>query len=173
MIDCAKVHDEEGILGCGHHSRERGILLNVYTSCQGNGEATILAYVNDAMICESDGVFHGCKKLPTGQETTRGSFHRIFCETLPQETCEYTNPSKTWVKMFSPKSKFVVFLFRGKENGEPAWWYVSLEESKAQELKNSEKGCSTINLLDYGRILQSGWGQNPPKEISEKFESGY
>ena len=66
-----------------------------------------------------------------------------------------------------------IFLIRGKDGGRPAWHYVLVESrQKHKDLKNQRKG-SNIDVADYGKIVKSGWGVDPSKEIMEEIEEKY
>ena len=55
----------------------------------------------------------------------------------------------------------------------PAWHYVLIEdELKYEEIKKQKPG-KNIDVTDYGRIIESGWGKNPPKNIVEKINKEY
>jgi tetratricopeptide (TPR) repeat protein len=71
------------------------------------------------------------------------------------------------------KDYFDFFCVRGKDKGKPAWHYILIEdELKYQEIKKQKPG-KNIDVTDYGRILESGWGKNPPKNIVEKINKEY
>ncbi len=68
----------------------------------------------------------------------------------------------------------LVYLAIGKEKQtqQPAWHYVQIS-SKAKVplfLKNIKTG---INLTDYGTILYSGWGEEPPEGIKQKIKAQF
>ena len=167
--ECAKVYDEQGILACGHHSRERGLLIAVSASCKAYQEATILTYVNEAMeVIVKDVKFLSNKTLSSGQATTRGNFTKISCKSKPDEQCQVTRSNQTWEnKLLSHR----VYIVRGEDGGSPAWCYVLVDEDKEQQFK--DKAANRINVADYGTILYSGRGEDPPKDIKEKVNHRY
>ena len=64
----------------------------------------------------------------------------------------------------------LVHLVRGKDRGRPAWHYVLVEEGKINSFK--EKTASgTVDVARYGKVLMSGWGEDPPKDIRKEIES--
>ena len=68
----------------------------------------------------------------------------------------------------------LVYLASGKDNitGNNAWHYLQIS-SKGKVplfLKNIKTG---INLTDYGTILYSGWGEEPPEEIRLKIKEQF
>ena len=47
------------------------------------------------------------------------------------------------------------------------WQYVVVDEDKVDEFKQQvDKGI--VNVADYGRVLFSGWGQEPLPEVMHK-----
>ena len=166
--ECAKVYDDQGILYCGHHSREKGILINVSTSCQAYQEATILAYENEAMeVVVNDLVFTGNKTLSSGQTTLNRPFSMI-CDNKPEEECKYTRSNQTWTNLLLRLSRRV-HLVRGKDRGRPAWHFVFVDEDKVQQFKD-KVATGTIDVADYGEVLYSGWGEDPPQDIIDKVD---
>lgn len=156
---CAKVYDEYGIQACGHHSRESGSLINVFTSCRGDEEATILAYVNEAMelrVKLKDVVFPGNKMLSSGQTTVRGHFHMIHCKGKPGEPCQYTpHSNQTWEKTLFLWSR--LYLVRPSRDGGSVALLV--DAGKVQQFKK-QLATGTMNMADYGTVLYSGLGKS-------------
>lgn len=66
-----------------------------------------------------------------------------------------------------------LYWVRGSDKGRPAWHCVLLKEEKREEFifkTQCEAGKHTLNLLQYGNILQSGWGVDPPKSVVEEID---
>ena len=69
------------------------------------------------------------------------------------------------------KNKIV--LVKSKIGKKHAWWYVLCSSIvKAEILLGvfAKKTKLSANLLDYGKILRSGWGDKPPKEVVKEIE---
>ena len=165
--ECAKVYDNQGILSCGHHSREKGILLDCRVSSISYQQATILAYVKEAMkIIVDEVIFSYTKQLSTGQQGTDGEFTIIQCNNQPNEQCEYNTSNCTWMNT-AYLAQFV-YLVRGKDRGRPAWHYVLVDEDKVQQFKDKLRSGS-LDVGDYGKVLYSGWGKDPPQDIKDKL----
>ena len=60
-------------------------------------------------------------------------------------------------------------MIRGKDRSKQAWHYVLVDEDKVEAFK-SKISSGTIDVADYGKVLKSGWGENPPKDISRKID---
>jgi len=65
-----------------------------------------------------------------------------------------------------------VFLTQGKYLGVYTWHYVKVEGAKLAIFQNAIKK-GTIDAAEYGEILYSGWGLNPPEDIRKKVDSLY
>lgn len=68
----------------------------------------------------------------------------------------------------------LVYLVRGTANGRRTWTYLLVHPLKLIPFKAKlGDGTGTIDLADYGRVLESGWGEDPPASIQEKIASEY
>ncbi|GFR03854.1 uncharacterized protein TNCT_490682, partial [Trichonephila clavata] len=68
-------------------------------------------------------------------------------------------------QVIKDKEKYKV---RGKDRGQKAWHYVLIDKDKEEMFLEQSKKKSKIGLLDvadYGKILYSGWGENPPQSV--------
>ena len=63
---------------------------------------------------------------------------------------------------------------RGKDKGRPAWHYVLLvdDEETIQKFKDKVKS-GTLDVADYGQVLKSGWGKDPPNEVKDWIDKQY
>lgn len=60
-----------------------------------------------------------------------------------------------------------IFFVRMNHKGNFFWHYIAVKKSKAPlfaKIKNKN-----VELKEYGKLLDSGWGFFPPKEIREKY----
>ena len=164
--ECVKIYDEQGILFCGHHSRERGILVGVLASCKAYQQATILAYVKEAMEVVVTEVVYYPKKLSSGQETVSSGFTEIICNNKPDQQCQYTDSENdTWENRLASDR---VYCVHSEDRGTPTWYYVLVDEDKVQAFIDKVKS-GTIDVADYGKVLYSGWGKGPPQHIIDKI----
>ena len=65
----------------------------------------------------------------------------------------------------------LVWLVTGFDGGLPAWYYVQVEKTKLHLFKARNK--DSANLTDYGTILYSGWGTEPPEDIRQKIKEQF
>ena len=160
--DCVRKLDEIGIPSCGHHTREHGILLKICTSCKENEESKFMAFTREGM---KNGNYI-LKKMSSGQTSTHGDFRMIRCSKadLP---CEI---SSTWNDRFYAKP--FVYLVRGKDRGKEAWHYVLVDEDKLEGFK-TQVAIGNIDVAEYGKVLHSGWGKDPPKDLVRRIDLKY
>ncbi|WP_333023546.1 hypothetical protein [Wolbachia endosymbiont of Pentidionis agamae] len=65
-----------------------------------------------------------------------------------------------------------VFLVRGKDRGKSAWHYVLVDKDKKELfLAHSRRG--SLDVADYGKVMYSGWGEDPPQEIVDKVNEEF
>ena len=171
VAQCAKKLDEIGIPSCGHYTREQGILINVYCSCRDDEQASMLAFCEEAaFVNEKKELWYRLgEKLSSGQQTKGASFVVVRCRKKPEEACEIP-PHHTWMdRLFNGP---FLYLVRGKDKGRPAWHYVLVDKEKEEEFKAQVK-TGTVDVANFGKILHSGWGEDPPKEKKKQIDDQY
>ena len=157
------------VLSCGHHTREHGLLFKIFTSCQPNEEATALCYINEAVeYSEADKavILWTSKTLMSGQKTMGTDFKDIRCSKPADESCE-ADSDCTWNDHLNIKYH-LVYLVRGEDRGHPVWHFVLVDEEKLDNFK-AKVATGTINVANYGRVLKSRWGKDPPEDIVRKI----
>ena len=155
------------VSACGHHTRRHGLLLSIKASCQPNEKATALSFVTSLWYSEADkGVvsWHS-KLLLSGQTTMSEDFTIIRCSKPASESCE-ANSDCTWNNCLKSD---LIYRIRGTDRGRAAWYYVLVDENKIVDFKSALKS-DTINLENYGTILESGYGEHPPERIEQKIK---
>ena len=65
-----------------------------------------------------------------------------------------------------------VFLVRGKDRGRAAWHYVLVDNQK-RELFLAATRSGSLDVADYGEVLESGWGEDPPKHVVKRIEDEF
>jgi hypothetical protein len=60
-----------------------------------------------------------------------------------------------------------VFLVHGKSQGKELWHYVKVPHEKVADFKAAVHD-GKLDVAQYGKVLFSGWGSEPPKEITDK-----
>ena len=167
--DCVKTLDDLGIPSCGHHTREQRILLRLICSCGANEDATALCYITGAHKFDETNkciVTYLNKKLSSGQTTKGASFTDVRCSKTAPETCEIDSTC-TWEDRIFNKY-YRVHLVHNEDKGFPCWHYVLVDEDKLLAFK-AKMITGKIDVAEYGTVLYSGWGQDPPKDIVRKL----
>ena len=165
---CAEKLDEIGIPACGHHAREQGILIKIFPSCKANEKATIGCFVKEAVTNDEENLLFSSKVLASGQKSLHGDFRRLRCSTA-SGPCDIHS---TWCDRLMTKN--LLFITKGKDRGRPVWHYLLVDEDKHGVYSAMFENGATVprlDVADYGRVLESGWGENPPDHVKTKFGS--
>ncbi|MCE2926491.1 MAG: hypothetical protein LW823_02425 [Rickettsiales bacterium] len=67
--------------------------------------------------------------------------------------------------MFARKQDELVFLSKGTHEGRHTWHYLLVKKMKLPQLMEAVKQ-GQVDLAQYGRILFSGFGANPPADVT-------
>lgn len=66
-----------------------------------------------------------------------------------------------------------IFLVRGLDaSGYNAWYYVLVNRTQ-REAFLGKNGTPQLKLSDYGAILYSGFGDEPPEHIRQRMQDEY
>ena len=103
-------------------------------------------------------------KLSSGQTTKLGNFRRIYCGRTPTEPCE-VNSSYTW----KDRILHLVCLIRSNDKIKQTWHYIQVDENQVEAFKTCVS-AGNIDIGDYGTILFSGWGPDPPESIKHQVD---
>ena len=177
--DCMEFLDEQGVQPCGHKAREKGMIIKVFTSSQSYQIPTEYRFsVSGAINDKNTGVMTLCsgKQLLMSQTTDSIDSSELCCSSKTIDEPCTLQPHHTWKKVSEGKRiRFVRF----KDQGRPAWCYLMLEDNidiqsnfEAQFAEDSTY-TGTIDLTNYGKILASGFGENPPNDIKDKINEEY
>jgi hypothetical protein len=140
--------------------------LGVFTSCGADEEATALTYVNEGVFySQPDGFFvhQDLKSLSSGQKCQAVLFTNISCGKQPDKLCE-ADKTCTWEDKVPSRLRVV----NGEIRGSSVRLYVLVDENKLEEF-NKKITSGHIDVADYGKVLCSGW-RDQPKEIKRKFK---
>ena len=61
-----------------------------------------------------------------------------------------------------------IYLVRGNDTGKPAWHYVLVKKALLPLFLRRAKG-GNVDVADFGRVLKSGWGKDPPEDIRKSI----
>lgn len=76
----------------------------------------------------------------------------------------------SFVEQFLKTSQENIFLVKGKTDNKNCWHYVLVEPSLKRAFDLKIKAKQFIELSEYGKIIASGWGIEPPKIVKDKIE---
>jgi hypothetical protein len=167
--------DEQGVQPCGHSARDKGILIKVFASCQSNQVPyCLLCSIRCAANDKNNGAFY--IRRVDGFEVAQAQFTKsvdstdIRCKNkFIVELCTL-KPGDTWHKQSASDR---IFMIRGNDGGRQTWRYVLVVDDqdtidKFKELTQGENaGKHTTNMNDFGQVLKSGWGEEPPNDVKE------
>ena len=87
--------------------------------------------------------------------------HKHVVEILLENNADVSIRDKHY-----PKER--IFLVRGKGKGKPAWHYVDVRKAVTGLFHKRIKDGS-VDVADFGTILASGWGKDPPNIKKEEI----
>jgi hypothetical protein len=65
-----------------------------------------------------------------------------------------------------------LFLVRGNDStGRAAWYFVLVDPAKKSAFRKAFSG--QVELTAYGRIINSGYGTDPPASVMERMKTEY
>ena len=168
--ECIRKYDEIGVGACGHFSKEQGIMVKMFTSCKSDQEAYEFWYPQDNVEVDEEKkflIFWG-KQLRSGQTPRSFASTTVRCKNGRDGPC-LTDISWKW-----GDALLYLSLVRGKDRGKAAWHYVLVDEEKEEQFKEQVK-TGNIDVANFGKVLHSGWGEDPPQtirdEISKRFSA--
>jgi hypothetical protein len=66
----------------------------------------------------------------------------------------------------------LVYLVKGTDKGKAAWHYVLIDKLKLPLFREMLK-TGRLDVARYGKVLYSGWGENPPAAMVESVKKCY
>lgn len=85
---------------------------------------------------------------------------------------EKKEPVNTQIDPQKKSMANLIYLVKGVDAGRNAWYYVLVERLKLQ-LFLKALNDDIIHLENYGKILYSAYGDEPPAEITDKVKAEY
>ena len=157
---------------------EKGILLKVLASCKPSEMAATPCFSVRAVDNEKNtGEIRNyiSKELRENQHTYGINFTTISCDKDPDQPCSLP-PDFTWHRKSEGERLFKV---KGTNRGQPAWHYVVLVDDEEtikkfkEKTQDAESGKHPIDVSEYGQVVKSGWGEEPPNEVKDWIEKTY
>ena len=180
VTSCREFLDKQGVQPCGHSARDKGILIRLNASCRADEIPQSLYYCTRVQQNDKNtrALYHKFSKAEDPQHYTRLSSTHIHCDNKTIEQPCTLPPDLTWQKQLhvakeaSDEVRKRVHIVPGTDRGRPAWHYVLLPDNKEEtkEAFRAQVQTGNIDVADYGKILKSGWGEEPPMEVKEWAE---
>ena len=168
--ECAKTLDSLHIPPCGHRARENGVMLKVFASCQHNEEAAEPCYSVEAFRVEDNGLVSVGSRQLSQQKATKFNSTKCVCCRGPDSPCPKTTfQHLTWENAVD--KLITLTLVQRRERGRDMWYYLLLHRAGYayhEEFKSQYRRNPSLRLSDWGCILESGEGQDPPQEVTDK-----
>ncbi|WFW29744.1 MAG: hypothetical protein LJI21_00225 [Wolbachia endosymbiont of Menacanthus eurysternus] len=79
---------------------------------------------------------------------------------------------KSFVNSTKRSRSDLVYLVRGKDCGKDAWHYVLIDKNK-KEMFLAKSRTGSMDVTDYGEVICSGWGKDPPQEVIDKINEEF
>jgi hypothetical protein len=92
-----------------------------------------------------------------------------------QKSFSDINQKSSSLKPIDPQKKMqaeLIYLVKGIDAGRNAWYYVLVERLKVQ-LFVKALNDDIIHLENYGKILYSAYGEEPPANITDQLKEEY
>lgn len=88
------------------------------------------------------------------------------------ESSEQKKPNINQVDPQKRMQAELIYLVKGVDAGRNAWYYVLVDRLKVQIFLKALND-DIIHLEEYGKILFSAYGDEPPEEITGKLKEEY
>ena len=163
-----------GIPPCGHKAREQGVMIRILASCQPDQRAGDPCYsVEGVWFSEEDQCMYFCyKQLTESQTSIWGNFTKLVCCKGPDDACPAESAFKNWkwADAVSGQMCSNIRIVRSKDRGRPAWYYVLLSSGDEEYISqfNAQSTTGAFDVADWGYVLASGFGEDPPQSIKDK-----
>lgn len=85
------------------------------------------------------------------------------------------NPNSNKINQIDPQKRMqaeLIYLVKGVDAGRNAWYYVLVDRLKVQ-LFLKALNDEIIHLEEYGNILFSAYGDEPPSAVTQKLKDEY
>ena len=78
----------------------------------------------------------------------------------------------SFTEKFENSKGDMVYLLRGKDAEKDAWHYILIDKMKLPLFKHA-LSTGTGDAAQYGKVLYSGWGTEPPADIVEAIRKQF
>jgi len=67
----------------------------------------------------------------------------------------------------------IIQLVTGEVDYRSCWAYVSMYPSTYMEYLDKVEAHETMNIEDYGIVIETGWGQQPPQDVQDRMKRDF
>jgi hypothetical protein len=113
---------------------------------------------------------YASKKTFTSQNVAKES--DTSNNSLEAANSDANSSSKKQIDPLKKMQAELIYLVKGVDAGRNAWYYVLVERLKVQ-LFLKALNDDIIHLENYGKILYSAYGDEPPAEITGELKEEY
>ena len=121
----------------------------------------MLQFCEEVVLVRQEMLWYDQCKISSGQTPLLKDFTEIRCGSKAE--CEIPL-DHIW--MDHVINNHYVYLVTYKVEGKPAWLYILVDREKVENFRAS---IDVDDYADYGKIIYSGSGKNPPTEIDHQF----
>ena len=148
-------------------------MVKVFASCQPDQEAAEPCYSVKGVKFESNGgLVSRIKQLTEQQKPTGFNSTRLVCCRGPDSPCPKTTfQHLTWENAVD-RSMSLQLVTR-RERDRQMWYCLLLHragDAYHEQFQSQYRRNLSLRLSDWGYILESGEGQDPPQEVIDKVE---
>lgn len=83
----------------------------------------------------------------------------------------------TYTPSDTPKpqpEKYLIFnLSSLNPEGEPVWHFLAVPQSRMEAFRQARQSEGNLDLSQFGKILASGKGEQPPEEVRQEVMRSY
>jgi len=105
------------------------------------------------------------QNLSEKEASSENSQTSVAADTGQQKLLKPVDPQKKMQAEF-------IYLVKGIDAGRNAWYYVLVERLKVQLFLRALND-DIIHLENYGKILSSAYGDEPPVDVTQKLKEEY
>ena len=160
---CAEVLDDKNIPPCGHKTRDKSLLIRIYSSSEKSQLAQELCYSDKGVeVREDDGDFSFYDTfLRPYQNSCRGDFTKLVCCRRPEERCRMDEDIKDWMwtDMVTKKLRNSIHIVHGYQKSQEAPLYIFLLLNKSKDWFHAQVRMGTIDIQEWGHVLDSVSGE--------------
>ena len=147
-------------------------MVRVLASCQHNEEAAEPCYSIEGFRVKDNGSVSIHSRQLSQQKATKLNSTKLVCCRGPDSPCPKTTfQHMTWENAVD--KSITLTLVHRRERGRDMWYYLLLHragDAYLDEFQSQYRRNPSVRLSDWGYILESGEGQDPPQEVTDKVK---